>query len=150
MAVRMSILFDGFNDLAYKIDKAGKDLKPAVEEALNRTQEWIQINLTKASEPYSKKGRKGYATGKMYSAILSHDGVKWEGDVAKVSAGFDLDTVGGYHSIFIMYGTKVYGTPRIEKDTKVYNAIKGRTTQKNIKNLQSQIMMKHLGIGETK
>ena len=138
---KMSILFDGFHDIAYRIEEANGELRPAVNEALEKTQEFIQINLTKASEPYASKGLKGYATGKMFNSILNYDSIEWEGTVASVRVGFDLTTAGGYHSIFIMYGT-----PRIQKDTKIYNAIKGRTTKKNILQIQNAIMMKYLNL----
>lgn len=36
---KMQILFDGFENLAYAIDEAGKDLHSAVDEALTETAE---------------------------------------------------------------------------------------------------------------
>lgn len=137
---RMSILFDGFDDLAAEIDRAGGDLTAAVEDALQQTQEFIQNGLTMAAAPYNGKGLKGYATGKMFGSIVDDRKIYFKGNVAEVRVGFELDK--GFHSIFIMYGT-----PRIKKDQKIYNAIKGTKTQKEIAELQEMVLRKHLNLG---
>ena len=139
---RMSIKFDGFDDLAAEIDRAGGNLEAAVEDALLQTQEYIQNGLTIAAAPYNGKGIKGYATGKMFGSIIDDRKIYIKGNVAEVNAGFNLDAPGGFHSIFIMYGT-----PRIKKDQKIYNAIRGTKTKKDIAELQEEIMRKHLKIG---
>ncbi len=139
MASKMSITFDGFNDLAYAIDKSGAELKPAVNEALTKTQKLIQDNLVSAAAPYDLKGLKGYATGAMYNTIIKNSKVDWTGTIASVDAGFRISEKGGFHSIFVMYGT-----PRMAKDMAVYNAIKGTKTQKDIAALQQQVMTEHI------
>lgn len=136
---KMSITFDGFNDLAAAIDHADGDLKSAVNEALTETSEIIKANLIPAAAIYDRKGVKGYATGKMYRAIITNDAVTWSGTVASVNGGFKLRQKGGWHSIFVMYGT-----PRMAKDQKIYNAIKGTKTRKEIAKVQEEIMQKHL------
>lgn len=138
----MSITFDGFKDLAEAVDKAGHNLEKAVDEALTESQQIVQSNLTSAAAPYAAKGLKGYATAKMYSSIIKDSGVEWAGSVASVKAGFQLDTAGGWHSIFVMYGT-----PRMAKDSKVYNAIKGTKTRKEIADKQQEVMDKYLKLG---
>lgn len=137
---RMPILFDGFDDLAAEIDRAGGDLTAAVEDALQQTQEFIQNGLTMAAAPYNGKGLKGYATGKMFGSIVDDRKIYFKGNVAEVRVGFELDK--GFHSIFIMYGT-----PRIKKDQKIYNAIKGTKTQKEIAELQEMVLRKYLNLG---
>lgn len=139
---RMSIIFDGFEDLAYQIDKAGLDLHAAVDDALTQTQQLIQEKLVTAALPYADKGVKGYATGKMYDAIIPDAKVEWTGTVASVRVGFDLHQADGFHSIFVMYGT-----PRMNKDQKVYNAIRGTRTQHAIALLQQEVMNEHLKLG---
>ena len=139
---RMSITFDGFNELAEMVDKAGAGLKKAVNEALVDSQKIVQQNLTTGAAVYSAKCLKVYAHGDMYSTIIGDGAVSWEGSVATVKAGFKLDQNGGWHSIFVMYGT-----PRMSKDPKVYNAIKGTKTRKEIAKTQDEIMVKHLKLG---
>lgn len=139
---RMSITFDGFSDLAADIDRAGGDLHAAVDEALTATGNYIQQQVTAAAAPYATKGRKGYAKGDMYDAIKQDPPVTWSGSVAEVSVGFSLKEKGGWHSIFIMYGT-----PRIAKDQKIYNAIKGTKTKQEVEKIQQEIMGKYLQLG---
>lgn len=140
---RMQILFDGFTDLASKIDKAGESLEEAVDEALTETFDVVQTEVETSSAIYSSKGggKKGYATGNMYRAIKQDDKVNWNGKVAEISVGFDFGQKGGYHSIFIMYGT-----PRIAKDTKVYNAIKGTKVRNEVYKKQEEVLQKYLRI----
>lgn len=142
---KMKIIFDGFSDLAEAIDRAGGDLKEAVDEALTETQSIVQESTTSASMIYSHKGggKKGYATGAMFSSILTSAQITWKGSVAEVGVGFDLTTNGGYHSIFVMYGT-----PKMAKDAKVYNAIKGTKVRKQIAEKQEEIMEKHLDLAK--
>ena len=140
---KMSITFKGFEQLAEDIDAIGGDLKNAVDEALTESQKLIQSNLQTAAAEYSRKGGgKGYTTGKMYQSIIKDPQVEWKGLIAEVGAGFELFARGGWHSIFIMYGT-----PRMSKDQKVYNAIKGTKTKNEIAKIQEEIMQKHLALG---
>ena len=141
---KMSITFKGFDDLIYQIDKAGKNADYAAWLALNATQKKIQENLTTAAAPYATKGRKGYATGEMFSSIIKNARIRNTGSVIEVDVGFDLKAKGGWHSIFIMYGT-----PRIAKDSKVYNAIKGAKTKKEIAEIQDRVLRKYLAVGRT-
>lgn len=143
MAVKMSIIFDGFKDLAEAVDRSGNDMHKAVDEALNDTQQLIQSNLTSAAAIYAAKGRKGYATGAMYGTIIGDGGVSWAGQVATVDTGFRISANGGWHSIFVMYGT-----PRMAKDTKVFNAIKGTKTRKDIAEKQQEVMEKYINLGK--
>lgn len=138
---KMSIIFNGFQDLAYKIDEAGGDLHVAVDEALTKTQDLIENYVINASVPYAHKGIKGYATGKMFDAIIKDARIDWSGSIASVRVGFDLSQDGGWHSIFVMYGT-----PRMAKDQKIYNAIRGTRTKHAIALLQENVMKEHLAL----
>lgn len=139
---KMQILFNGFEDLAAEVDRSDGDLQKAVDEALTETAKYIQGQVTSAAAPYAAKGRKGYATGRMYGSIIEDGLVTWNGHVAEVGTGFALNESSGWHSIFVMYGT-----PRMAKDTKVYNAIKGAKTKKEIERIQQEIMQKYIKIG---
>lgn len=143
---KMSIVFDGFADLAQAIDKAGGDLKEAVDEALTKTQDLVQENVRTASTVYTGKGLKGYATGAMVRSIMASESPEWHGSVAEVGSGFTTNggaTMAGFlHSIFVMYGT-----PKMTKDQKLYNAIKGTRTRKQIAEIQQEVMQEYLKLG---
>lgn len=152
---KMSITFPGFADLAEQLDRMeGNLLKTATEEMLENTFDIVDQNLATAAAPYARKGggKKGYATGKMYRARKSDGRVKKESTyVYSVGVGFESGGLGGgdragfMHSIFVMYGT-----PRMKKDTKVYNAIRGKATRDKIMEMNEEIMRKYLSLGGNK
>ena len=136
---RMEILFDGFHDLAYTIDAMGGDLKAAVNDALTQTGEFIQNQVNQAALPYAHGGLKGYATGAMFNALKKDNPIIWTSPaVAEVSVGFNLSDKGGFHSIFVMYGT-----PRMAKDQKLYNSIKGARTRQHVQYIQEEALYSH-------
>lgn len=148
MSTKMKIEFDGFRDLAERIDKAGANLHDAVDEALVETQDIVQRELRAAAQPYKTPGGspKGYNTGSMYNAIIDdRQHVEWSGTTATIEVGFSAEKNrnGFMHSIFVMYGT-----PKMSKDPKIYNAIKGSRTKKLIYEAQKRTMEKYLKLGD--
>ena len=150
---RVSILFDGFEDLAYELDRLqGESLHDAVDESLEAAQDYIQERVERASSRYGKGGGKGYASGRMKEAVY-HGGVKWSGSTAEVGVGFSLDQPAGYHSIFIMYGTPRHGPGSnrgIAADKHIYNAMQGKGINAEIERRQIAIMEKYLTLGGRK
>lgn len=134
---RMSIMFDGFSELARMVDQVNPSaLKPAVDKALTETGKYVQNQVNQATLPYAHGGLKGYATGEMFQALKKDNPVIWKTPyIAEVSVGFNLNEKGGFHSIFVMYGT-----PRMAKDQKLYNSIKGIRTKKEVENIQKEIL----------
>ena len=147
---RVSIIFDGFEDLAYEISKLGDEpLHNAVDEALNTTYHHIQQHVRAAAAQYGPRGGKGYATGAMKAAVYT-GGVEWSGSTASIGVGFDLEAKGGYHSIFIMYGTPRHAPGNnggIKKDKEIYNAIRGPHLNEEIEAIQIKAMEKYLILG---
>ena len=141
---KVGVVFSGFDDLAYQIDKAGGNLKEAVDFALTETADLVQRKVNQAALPYqSKSADHPYATGDMFNALRKDDHVRWvTPTIAEVHAGFNLYEKGGWHSIFMMYGT-----PKIAKDQKLYNSIKGTQMQHAIALLQETIMRGCLEFG---
>ena len=150
---KVSILFDGFEDLAYEISKLGDEpLHDAVDEALSKAQEHVQRKVKAAAAKYGPRGGKGYATGDMKAAVYT-GGVEWSGSTASVGVGFDLEAEGGFHSIFIMYGTPRHapGNNRgIRRDKEIYNAIRGPHLNEEIEEIQLKAMEKYLTLGGKK
>ena len=135
----MKLDMKDFQELVTIIAKKGEDAQEAADEALSAAADLIAENLTTAASPYAGRGRKGYATGKMYGTIL-HERPEWSGSIATVRAGFRISDA--LESVFIMYGT-----PKIPKDTKVYNAIMGTKTRKEIQQKQEEILSEYMGLG---
>ena len=144
---KMSIMFNGFGVLAEAIDKQGGDLRKAVDDALTETQLHIQQELDTAASAYASKNKAHpYAEGDMYRAILKNQQIVWRGNVGEIKVGFDFKAKHGWHSIFVMYGTPRSLHP-IKKDQKLWNAVWGARTKKDIAKIQSDTMRKYLNLG---
>lgn len=135
MSTKMKIVGNGFADLAEQLDRITNDIKPAVDEALKRTHEFITPNLDEAMNKHNR-------THKTVGTLIRENGVTWEGFVATVDVGFRIRK-GGLPSIFLMYGT-----PKMKKDTKLYNAIRGAKTKKYIYELQTEVMTRHISLAK--
>ena len=80
----------------------------------------------------------------MYESIIENERGEWDGTGATVDTGFSAakNKASFLHSIFVMYGT-----PKMAKDQKVYNAIKGARTKKKIAEKQEEVLRKYLKLG---
>lgn len=134
---RISIDFDGFNVLKKQLDEIGGNAtQRAVESALKASQQVIAEQVEAAIEPHN-------LTGKTKRSIVSNSPVEWTGDTASVGVGFDISG-GGLPSIFLMYGTKLHGQPHITPDRKLYDAVYGAKTRKEISKIQESAFQKVL------
>lgn len=124
---KFGIQFDGFNELMEDLDRLGGDLKNVVEECLKVPNKIITPKLHADMKKHKRSG----ATEK---SIVDNSRVKWEGTTASVDVGFKISN-GGLPSIFLMYGT-----PRMKKDTKLYNDIYGSQIKKSIAAEQEKIL----------
>lgn len=140
MAKRVKIVFTGFEELLEDIEKAGGEIKPAVETALQES-----INLIDADIRAGAVAR-GLGTAQMITPQ-----VKWEHDKATAEAGFKLGNYDpdnpndGYLALFKEYGTAQRSTAdgenrgRITADPWIrqaqeQNAAQIKRTQKNALN----------------
>ena len=136
---KMRLTFDGLDRLARRIDEIEGDIKPAADEALTKVQRYVQENVRQASAKYTKGGTT-YSTGRMRAAIKPDNGPEWAGTVASVHVGFEIYAAGGggMHSIW-----RMYGTPRAAKDTRLYNAIRGVRTRKQVREIMEKTFIEH-------
>lgn len=123
---KMKIEFDGFEQVVARINKLEGDVRKTSEKALKASRDYITPNIKKEMSKHKR-------TGKTVSSIAESEPVKWEGSKASIYVGFKIKE-GGIASIFLMYGT-----PRMKKDHKLYNAIYGASTLRKIKNIQENI-----------
>lgn len=124
--VKLSIDFKQFGDLIEKIDRMNGDVKGVINDCLTQSRDLVTTELKNAMQKHNR-------THRTESSIRDNNTVEWKVDEASLKVGFDL-TTGGMPSIFLMHGT-----PRVKKDTKLYNAVYGAKIKKQIKELQTKI-----------
>lgn len=122
---RIGLTFRGFEEYAEKIDRLNGDLDNTVKKALQASFDHVTPKAEAAINRHVQ-------TGETKTALKRSETVQWEGRKAYIKVGFEIPK--GMPSIFLMYGT-----PRMKKDTKLYNAIYGTKTQKEIKQIQKEI-----------
>jgi hypothetical protein len=125
---KLTIDFDGFDILQKRLTELGGDAKQAAENALVESHKIVTQKVTAAMVKHRESGDTA-------DAIISAPVVKWTGDTAAVDVGFDI-VGGGLPSIFLMYGTQLYGQPHITPDRNLYNAVYGAQTRKEIRAVQ--------------
>lgn len=123
---KLRLEFKGFEEYAARLDELGGDLKATTEKALKESHALVTPKIKAAMTKHNKSG----STSR---AILDNSAVVWDGAVASIDVGFDIQN-GGMPSIFFMYGT-----PRIKPDADLYNSIYGSKTKKEVKELQQEI-----------
>ena len=123
---KLSIDFAAFAEQAEILEKVGGNLNDTVDTILEESKDLVNAQL-------HAEMLKHHRTGQTELSIRDGAKVEWEGMTAKIAVGFDIAN-GGLPSIFLMYGT-----PRMQKDQQLYNAVYGSSTKRKIKELQSQI-----------
>ncbi|MCI8486676.1 MAG: hypothetical protein HFJ20_06355 [Clostridia bacterium] len=120
-------------NLIKELEQLDGDVKRTTEKSLTKSQKHITKNLHKEMKKHKQ-------TGETEKSIVENPPVIWVGNMyAEIDVGFDISN-GGLPSIFLMYGT-----PRAEKDQKLFNAIYGRKTQKEISEIQADIFFDAIG-----
>ena len=121
----------------------GDAMERAFEGALNASQQVVKEAVTSAMQPHQ-------ATGATAGTVISSAPVEWTGGTAKIPVGFDIGETDRHQkddrlaSVFLMYGTKVYGQPHEAPDRKLYNAVYGAATRRRIRQLQEEAFSKVL------
>lgn len=128
---RIGMSFAGFEEMAAEFDALGGELREVITECLEKSHGLVTPKL------HADMARH-YRTGKTERSILDDAQVEWSGTMASIDVGFSVRK-GGLASIFLMYGT-----PRMEKDTKLYNDVYGTGIQKEIKAIQEEIFRKKM------
>lgn len=126
---RIGLQFDGMEDLIKKFESLDGDLKKATENALKASKQAVTPGIQQAI-------KKHHLTGDTEKSLDKKIKVEWEGATASVDIGFHVRQ-GGLPSIFLMYGT-----PRVKKDTKLYNSIYGPKVKKQIAEIQKEVFQK--------
>ena len=131
MANKTRIEFDGFEEVVARLSKLGADVPKVMDKALTETHKYV----TKQVEPIIAKHR---LTGATEHSLKRTSNVEWAGTLGSVETGFNIRK-GGLPSIFLMYGT-----PRMKRDTKLYNAFFGSKTKNEIMKIQEDIFYEEI------
>lgn len=126
---KIGLKFEGMEELIKEFDGLNGDLKSATENALKASKQAITPGIQEAISRHRRTG----ATEKSLDKNIK---VNWEGATASADIGFDIAN-GGLPSIFLMYGT-----PRMKKDTKLYNSIYGSKVKKRVAEVQKEVFQK--------
>lgn len=121
------IQFEGFDELMEKLDELEGDLKAVAEDCLKVARDTVTPKLHADMQKHNRSGDTA-------ASIVDNASVTWEGTIGSTDIGFDLKH-GGMPSIFLMHGT-----PRMKKDTKLYNDIYGAQVKKEIAKKQEEII----------
>ena len=111
-----------------QLEQLEVDVRKTVTDALQEAGQFVTEQARAAIQPHER-------TGRTEESLIENPPVEWTGTQAAVNVGFDINN-GGLPSIFLMYGTKVHGTPRVKKDVSLYNAFYGSETQKKIEQIE--------------
>lgn len=133
---RLSLDFPAYETLMKRLDEIGGNAtKMAVESALKESQKVIADKAHSAMIPHNKHGN-------VDESIAEEGRVEWTADTASIPIGFHISGgasgLDGLPSIFLMYGTTVYGQPHVTPDKKLYDAVYGAATKKEIQKIQEE------------
>jgi len=131
---KLAMSFDGYDIMLKKLKAVNGNAKEATETALKKSHTHVTQKLQSAIAPHKKTGD----TGK---SLDQNPTVEWTGDSSTENVGFHISD-GGLPSIFLMYGTTVFGQPHIKPDKKLYDAIYGAKTKKEVQQIQREAMEK--------
>lgn len=112
---KAKLTFDGMTEMSAQLRGLGVSVERISEKALERAFEIVTDKARQAAAPHRK-------TGRMEKSLRERPEYIWKGSVLQTEVGFDI-VHGGLPSIFLMYGT-----PRIKKDQKMWEAFFGTKT----------------------
>jgi len=134
MANKMKLDFNGFEKMLTKLRCVDGNVTQATETALKKSHAHVTAKLETAIAPHHLTG----ATEKSLDRVAN---VEWTGYEASENVGFHISE-GGLPSIFLMYGTTVFGQPHVKPDKKLYDAIYGTKAKKEVQQIQHEVIEK--------
>lgn len=129
---KIKVAFEGFEQAVKRVENLGGNVKNITEKALKESHAHVTPGVKQAVRPHK-------LTGQTECALVETADVRWAGTVATVPVGFDIKH-GGLASIFLMYGT-----PKMAKDQKLYDAIYGKKIEREIHKIQAEVFYNEIG-----
>lgn len=135
---RVTLQFDGMEQLIKNLEDAQIDVKDAVDSALKASKRVVTNNLVRDTVKANLPAGGKYSGGDLAKSIDKNYSVKWSGHIAELKVGYDFSK-SGLTSIMVLYGT-----PRMKKSQKLYNDIYGTKTRKTLAEIQQETLNKML------
>ena len=135
---RLKLEIENFDLILKRLDQLNGNTKPLAEKALIETFNIVQPKAKEAMKNANLPAKGKYSNSETVKALKVAPKIFWNGDIAEVSVGFDLNNYedAGFVSIFLMYGT-----PKMKPDKKLYDAFYGSRTQKEIAEAQKKVFI---------
>lgn len=132
---KLTVDFSALERYRKQLESIGGDSTArAFTSALKASQQVVKQSVTAAMTPHNQ-------TGQTAGTAISDKPVEWTGDTAAIPVGFDI-AEGGLASIFLMYGTTLYGQPHVAPDRKLYDAVYGAAVKRRIRRIQEEAFRK--------
>lgn len=141
---KMSLDFDGFNDILKRFAAVEADVKPAAEQALKKTFEIVEEKAAVAVQKPNLPAHGRYSHGATEKSLVREPSITWKGTTASVEVGFNIKH-GGLPTVFMMYGT-----PSYMKNQMLYDAFYGDQTLGEVRTRQKEILYGALAEAEGK
>lgn len=126
---RLTLDFAGMGEIIAQYEAMGGNVDKAAESALKATHALVTPQLRSTIAPHKQSGDTA-------ASLSPSPEIEWDGTKAAVPVGFDIRN-GGLPSIFLMYGT-----PRMQPDKALYNAIYGAGTLRKVSEKQAEVFDK--------
>lgn len=141
---KMSVDFKGLDAYIRKLESIDETaVKRAFDSALLASEQVVKESVTAAMQEHND-------TGHTASTIISGKQPEWTQSIGKAPVGFDIGNTDHRQkddrlaSVFLMYGTKVYGQPHEAPDRNLYKAVYGAAVRRRVRKIQEEAFAKVL------
>ena len=141
---KMSVDFKGLDNYIKRLESIDESaVKRAFDSALLASEQVVKESVTAAMQGHND-------TGHTASTIISGKAPEWTQSIGKAPVGFDIGNTDHRQkddrlaSVFLMYGTKVYGQPHEAPDRNLYKAVYGAAVRRRVRKIQEEAFAKVL------
>ena len=138
---RLTLEFDGFDEIVRRLNEVGANTEKAADTALTEVFKSVTQKASNAIQKPNLPAQGRYSTQRTEKSLKHDPRVEWKDTTASIKTGFDMKK-SGLTSIFLMYGT-----PRMAKVQRLYDAFFGDKTKAENKEIITRAMDKALWEG---